>query len=713
MTWEEFKTTFEVGSIIPCIVKYKNNQFEEIVIDFYGFDGILKLEDISINIPLAKELFSVIKKGASFNAVLVGFANVEQRVILSTKVFRTNLDNILSFTRCRNLIEKNSQTHLGIDNKFLKSHRNILDRLRGDLSSNELTFLYELIQNAVDHPNNNFNNVSINFEVFNNYLLVKHNGALFTENNFESITGILYGEQIQEGDRNRIGYKGIGFKSVFRFTDNAYIRSGNFSFRFSKAESGSDKPWEVLPLFQLEKDMVTQIPQFDFFNAPVAFAFEFNSEKNRVDVIKYLNQLSQNPYLLIFLENLTQLEIKAPSLTFTENILSKTFPALEVDFVKEKTIKDKFDSIKLFVNNSTHSEWLIHTKNDLIISDEEVVNELLDESVTAVPAKMRNFRTPRITIALPKHSLNEDTINLFTFLPLSNTKFKLPFLINADFIPDLDRTDIIHNLKYNREVLKFVALTLEELYQKLAQNNQLEYLNTLMPDLSFDYQSSANIIVANLLEFLPKTELTFNGNQLPFSHIVIDKSGFVSSFGAEIFKELIDQDNVPIGILNEYKKIVKLIEKTNPDNLFDFTKLKEKVKLDSFKIWLKNVTNNLGFINYLFSKKYLDIFSDESIFLAADGELYKANELYINLNSDTNPLEWLGFEKVLHHSVSSGLSDIQLPLLQYEPISFINEIICKEKKVEIIEGLTKESISFSVFYTYLSKYASNSLFPSA
>lgn len=206
------------------------------------------------------------------------------------------------------------------------------------MSSNELTFLYELVQNAVDHPNRNFNNnVSINFEVFNNYLLVRHNGRLFTENNFESITGILYGEQIQEGERNRIGYKGIGFKSVFRYTDNAYIRSGNFSFRFSKAESGNDKPWEVLPLFQLEKDMVTQIPQFDFFNAPVAFAFEFNSEQSKNYVIKYLNQLSQNPYLLIFLENLTQLKIKAPSLTFIENGISQTFPELEVDFIKDVT----------------------------------------------------------------------------------------------------------------------------------------------------------------------------------------------------------------------------------------------------------------------------------------------------------------------------------------------------------------------------------------
>ena len=713
MTWEELISNIATGSIFDLKAKYKDHKSKIIGLDFYGFDAVLPLKEIANEFELRFALFNSIKKDEIISLVLVEIDEVNRKLIFSTRVFRNALDDVLSFTKCKSIVENNRNTHLRIDSKFLKQNRNILDRLRGDLSSNELTFLYELVQNAVDHPNRNFNNtVSISFEVFGNFLLVKHNGALFTENNFESITGILFGEQIQEGDRNRIGYKGIGFKSVFRFTDKAYIRSGNFSFRFSKEESGFDKPWEVLPLFQIEKEMVEKIPQFDFFNAPVAFAFEFNSEKNRVDVIKYLNQLSQNPYLLIFLDNLTQLKINAPSVSYTEKGVNHSLPSLNVNFFKEIINDEVFNSIKLFVNNSTHSEWLIHTKNDLIISNEEVVNELLDESVTAVPAKMRNFRTPRITIALPKHSLNEDTINLFTYLPLSNTKFKLPFLVNADFIPDLDRTDIIQNLKYNREVLLFVALTLEELSQKLAQNNQLEYLNTLMPDLSFDYQSSANIIVNNLLEFLPKTELSFNGTQLPFSNIVIDKSGFVSSFGAGVFKELIDQVNVPLGILSQYKKIVKLIEKTNPDNVFDFSKLKEKVSADSFIIWLKNATNNLGFINYLFSKKYLELFGDESIFLAEDGELYKANELYINLDSDSKSLEWLGFKKVLHHSVSAGLSDIQLPLLQYEPISFINEIICKEKKVEIIERLNTESISFDVFYSYLSKYASNPLFPS-
>lgn len=713
MTWENLKSTLELGSILPCTVKYKNTQFEEIVIDCFGFDAILKLEDISINLPLARELFRAIKKDDSFNAVVVDFNDFKQNVILNTKVFRTNLNDILSFYTCKNLIEKNRQTHLDIDIKFLRSHRNILDRLRGDLSSNELTFLYELIQNAVDHPNKNFNNVSINFEVFNNYLLVKHNGALFTENNFESITGILYGEQIQEGERNRIGYKGIGFKSVFRFTDNAYVRSGNFSFRFSKAESGSDKPWEVLPLFQLEKDMVAKIPQFDFFNAPVAFAFEFNSEQSRNYVIKYLNQLSENPYLLIFLENLTQLKIKAPSLRFTENNVLKSFEGLEVNFVKEKTIKDEFDSINLFVNHSSHSEWLIYTKNDVIISDVEVINELLDESVTSVPAKMRHFRTPRITIALPSKLLKDDIINLFTYLPLSNSRFKLPFLVNADFIPDLDRTDIIHNLKYNTEVLKFVAITLQEFSQKLAINNQYDYLNTLLPDFNIEYQSSGNVIVNNLLDYLPQTKIAFNGQYLPISNIAIDKSGFVNSFGLELYNALIDSDNVPLSIISDYKKINKLIEKINPDGVFDFHKLKEKVRSDSFKDWLKNPINNSQFLKYLSKSMYLDVFSDEFIFLTQDGDLQRSFDLLINFGSDELDIEWLSYKQVLNTDVFTMLNDIELPLPKYDPITFINEVICREKKIEIITRLNNGLISFEDFYSYLSKYASNALFPAS
>jgi len=714
MPWEELLTNISIGSIVDLKVKYKDFKAKQLVLDFYGFDAVLPLKEISNNFELSFALFNTLKKGEIISLVLIDIDDINRKLTFSTKVFRNSLDDILSFTRCTNIVNGNFTRRRSLPNNFLLEQRNTLDRLRGDLSSNELTFLYELIQNAVDHPNRNFNNnVSVNFEVFNDYLLVKHNGTLFTENNFESITGILYGEQIQEGERNRIGYKGIGFKSVFRFTDNAYIRSGNFSFRFSKEESGHDKPWEVLPLFQLEKDMVPKIPQFHFFNAPVAFAFEFNSDQSRNYVIKYLNQLSQNPYLLIFLENLTQLQIKAPSLTYMENGVSKSFPELDVDFVKQKTNNHEFDSINLLVNRIPHSEWLIYTKNDVVISDDEVINELLDESITAVPAKMRHFRTPRITIALPNKTLNDEVINLFTYLPLSNSKFNLPFLVNADFIPDLDRTDIIHNLKYNYEVLKFVAITIEEFAQKLASQNQFKYLNTLLPDFDIDYQSSGNVIVNRLLDFLPQTKITFQGQNLPLSNIAIDKSDFVNSFGLETYKSLIDTDNVPLNIVSDHKKISKLIEKINPKGVFDFSILKEKVKLESFKEWLKTPTNNSNFLKYLLQNKYLDMFKDEFIFLGKDNVLYKGSDLLISLGSDELEIEWLSYNKVMHIGVLSNLSEIQLPLTKYEPISFINEIICKEKKVEIITGLKNGSISFNDFYSYLSKHASNPLFPAA
>jgi hypothetical protein len=714
MTWEELIIKISIGSIFDLKTKYKDFKAKNIGLDLYGFDAVLPLKEISNNYDLSFSLFNTLKKGEIISLVLIDIDDKNQRLTFSTKVFRNALDDVLPFTHCVNLINGNFRRRRNLPNNFLLEQRKILDRLRGDLSSNELTFLYELIQNAVDHPNRNFNNnVSINFEVFNNYLLVKHNGALFTENNFESITGILYGEQIQEGDRNRIGYKGIGFKSVFRYTDNAYVRSGNFSFRFSKAESGIDKPWEVLPLFQLEKDLVPLIPQFDFFNAPVAFAFEFNSEQSRNYVIKYLNQLSQNPYLLIFLENLTQLKIKAPSLTFSENGISQNYPVLEVNFIKDVSKKDDFNSINLFVNNSSHSEWLIYTKDDIVITDKEVINELLNESVTAVPAKMRQFRTPSITVALPRNKLNDEVINLFTYLPLSNSKFKLPFLVNADFIPDLDRTDIIHNLKYNTEVLKFVAITLQEFSQKLAIKNQFEYLNTLLPDFNIEYQSSGNVIVNNLLDYLPQTKIEFNGKHIPISNIAIDKSGFVSSFGLELYNTLIDSENVPLSTINEHKRISKLIEKINPDGVSDFHKLKEKVRSDYFKEWLKNPISNSQFLKYLSQSKHLDVFSDEFIYLAQDGDLHRGFDLLINLGSDELDIEWLSYQQVLNSDVFTMLKDIALPLRQYEPISFINEVICREKKVEIITGLTNGSIPFDDFYSYLSKYAANALFPAS
>ena len=148
MTWEELITNISIGSIFDLKTKYKDLKAKNIGLDFYGFDAVLPLKEISNNYDLSFSLFNTLEKGEVISLVLIDINETNRKLTFSTKVFRNALDDILSFTKCKYLVDNNRNTHLRIDSKFLKQNRNILDRLRGDLSSNELTFLYELIQNA-------------------------------------------------------------------------------------------------------------------------------------------------------------------------------------------------------------------------------------------------------------------------------------------------------------------------------------------------------------------------------------------------------------------------------------------------------------------------------------------------------------------------------------------------------------------------------------
>jgi hypothetical protein len=567
MTWQEIKSKYELGSIYNLQVESIINEAQLVLFKIEGYDCILHMSNIANERELSQKLFSVLKKGDILSVAITDFNDEKQNINLSTKVFRTYLDDVLPFTRSKKIIENELKEHLGLPERYLGMHRNMLDRLRGDLSSNELTFLYELIQNAVDHPNKNFKNVSITFEIFNNYLLVKHNGSLFTENNFKSITGILAGEQLDESDRERIGYKGIGFKSIFRYTHNVYIRSGNFSFSFKKTETGADLPWEVLPIFQLEKDKVEEIQQFDFFNVPVAFAIELISEELKSDVIKYLKQLSQNPYLLIFLENLVSLDIKIPN----EIIL------LEKEIEKQKN----FDVLTLKTNNKEDGKYLTFS-NEYEITNPEVIAELLDENITAIPSKMRNFRKPKVSIALPI-SDNSELINIFTYLPLSNTKHDLPYIINADFIPDLDRTDLVHNLKYNAEVLKFAAEALISFSQLLIDENKYNDFLKLIPDFEGSTINALNIIEENYIENSVLLEFPNLDNvNIKKDNLIIDKTGIFKIIDKKYINELEKFTNKHIIsslIIDEDNKLINYLE----IDVFNEKDLIDLFNLDTFK----------------------------------------------------------------------------------------------------------------------------------
>ena len=99
--------------------------------------------------------------------------------------------------------------------------------LLGHLYSERTHFIFELIQNAEDAGA-----TELSFELFADRLEVRHDGRPFTAADVRGICGI--GQGTKEGDLAQIGKFGIGFKSVYAYTDNPRVYSAGENFRIEK-----------------------------------------------------------------------------------------------------------------------------------------------------------------------------------------------------------------------------------------------------------------------------------------------------------------------------------------------------------------------------------------------------------------------------------------------------------------------------------------------
>lgn len=648
----------EIGNIYILPLANKIQEHNLLIFDIYGQSARLHISQLSNNRTLSQRMFELFEVGQEVYVIVIGF-NTERRYWeLSTKAFRNSLDDALPFYRCCEIIQEQYDEYSRLSNFMTIALRNMLDRLRGDLSSTGLTFLYELLQNAVDHPNTNFKNeVSVHFEIFENYLLLKHNGALFTENNFRSITGILFGEHGDEHDVRRIGYKGIGFKSVFRHSTNVYVRSGNFSFAFTK-ETGDEKPWEVMPIFQNEIDKITEIKQFDFFNSPVAFALEFPNEESKENVINYLKKLSANPYLLIFLKKLIRLKI--------------TLPTEERIYEKEIVEENGRETIKLKQSDGTINDWLLFS-GEYLIEEEGIIQELSDENNKSVPSNFREFRTPKIDIVIPK-KVNANMVNLFTYLPMSDTQYQLPYIVNGDFIPNLDRTNLISTLEYNYRIADFVAEELLKSCAKLAKNNEYEYLKKLIPTYELENNRYANTVQGHFIKEVNNHYIfptSYSEDLFKLDNLIVDNTGLQNVLCESEYETIFNTKKKPLtSTFGTTTELEYLIEKTQKGVCFSIDDLKKTIPTEHFQNWLKNPENNAKFIAHIIENEDSKEILNESIFLTNSLELKKSIEIY-----KQQPEAIPNFDvDVLSITTLTVVTEASIKFKEYKTLDFLDEI---------------------------------------
>ena len=131
-------------------------------------------------------------------------------------------------------------------------------------ASSDGTFIYELLQNANDYPiedaDGNVTPVDVEFHITSDYLIYRHSGDFFSPRNIAAISKLAAGEK--KAVKNAIGYKGIGFKTIFNGNDYAYLRTGDYSLRFDESSRVSrDDPWQIMPIWTDSRTIDPKVKQ--------------------------------------------------------------------------------------------------------------------------------------------------------------------------------------------------------------------------------------------------------------------------------------------------------------------------------------------------------------------------------------------------------------------------------------------------------------------
>lgn len=363
-----------------------------------------------------------------------------------------------------------------------------LMQLSSGIYTEEERFIFELLQNAVDSYDEMTNDtLTIKIMIEGDYLVFMHNGASFSPRDIEGICDIGNGNKAK--DTKKIGYKGIGFKSVFMRSTCVTIKTGEYCFMFDKQywegfwernwkkEYGikSDEkvylmPWQIIPIEA---------------NEPISLD---TSNYNVITYIKITNTSSLEKKIVKLLSNsqfLLFLRCKNIQMTFVSNNV----------FLANVNKKCNDNIVILSSNGKEDSRWLTYTNPEVEVPKE--LNSDIKADINT-PQKLKNAKTFDLSFAIQIDnnskikSLDKDDAVIYTYLP---TSFKFgnegfPFLVNANFITDAGRQQLHKDSEWNKLIfskipseylnwMKEISSTFSNYYEVLPKksygsNNALE-----------------------------------------------------------------------------------------------------------------------------------------------------------------------------------------------------------------------------------------------
>jgi|GEM_PF-2679929 len=368
------------------------------------------------------------------------------------------------FSKQINEIYQKYELEKKADRSLLPQIENYLHHISEDLNSTDFRFVMELIQNGVDShkvsPDGRPVPVRIRFCLEQDRLIVANDGQPFSIEDVDRICGMPK----QYKGLKKIGYKGIGFKSVAAITHNPQIYSPGCYFEFDKTKHPYEYVWLVIPHWISPESAPAVATQYrDWVTFVLPLRHDRKTElAERFD--KYADISSGA--LLLFLDNLAELVI-------------------------ENKPADRYMRLRKEVNG--HGLTVIKRQQNGAMEEElgqwVVVSHLLNNPP---PAACQNYIDHRHLKAPDQNSpidLGETKISVafrisegkfvkkekgvYAFFKVNSEESGLQFTVQADFLTTLNRENLLSNSPWNDWLMENLPTAIEKAITELKKHPQL------------------------------------------------------------------------------------------------------------------------------------------------------------------------------------------------------------------------------------------------
>lgn len=363
------------------------------------------------------------------------------------------------------------------------------EMLRKGMFPERVRFFLELLQNAADAAETN-DGGEVDIWVTDEAVIIQNDSRPFNKRDVEQLCGV--GQSHKRFDPDYVGYWGFGFKSVYRITEQPYIASPPYFFKFDrekwdKSEKRQDNrghseniAWEITPIWIEPEDIPLPVDDIEL------------QDKNTF--ILPIKQRGHQSYREEIVEDIRE---RIDDILKSE--LPLFLPGLKSVTIRDETEKEQRELGATIVDERANGQiartedgtrwWIFRETHEVpdSISDHPETEEWNREAVES--------REIVIGIGINKEGRLEDRQRspraaIYSFTPLGEEAVGLPFLLQGDFLAEAGRRSAERDARWNHWLAEKAGETVVRAAQNLLADEQwrVDIYDAVIPDRKIDHR---------------------------------------------------------------------------------------------------------------------------------------------------------------------------------------------------------------------------------